>query len=388
MNSVSQPRSRPALVARAEQPKAEEAVPPDATDLSGPAPSEYGADRTGALSAVGGTPLVELTRLLPGARFRVWAKLESVSLGGSIKDRSAYTMLSHAVATGAVVPGHGTVVESSSGNLGVGMAQACRALDLRFICVVDPRTNPQNIAIMRALGAEVHTVTEGDPVSGEFQPVRIARVRELVAALPGAYWPNQYANPRNAWAHRITMKEITEDLGGAPDYLFCTISSSGTLRGCGDWIHAQGLPTRVVTVDAEGSAIFRPPTGRRLIPGHGAAVRPQLYRSGLADDVLHVSDLDSLVGCRRLALREGLLLGGSSGAVATALEQLSPRIPDGSSCVLIMPDRGERYLNTIYDDAWVKAKFGEVTHLWKAEVAEVAEVTVTLNSETSGVASC
>ncbi|MBD2834974.1 2,3-diaminopropionate biosynthesis protein SbnA [Streptomyces pratensis] len=335
------------------------------------------------MSAVGGTPLVELTRLLPGARFRVWAKLESVSPGGSIKDRSAYTMLSHAVATGAVVPGTGTVVESSSGNLGVGMAQMCRAMDLRFICVVDPRTNPQNIAIMRALGAEVHTVDEGDPVTGEFQPVRIARVRELVAAVPGAYWPNQYANPRNAWAHRITMTEIVEDLGQAPDYLFCTISSSGTLRGCGDLIRDHRLPTRVITVDAEGSAIFRPPTARRLIPGHGAAVRPPLYRGGLADEVVHVSDLDSLVGCRRLALREGLLLGGSSGAVATALERLSGRIPDGSSCVLLMPDRGERYLNTIYDDGWVKAQFGEVTHLWKDEVADVADT-----SEMTEVAPC
>lgn len=383
MNSVSQPRHRPALVARADQCEDEEAVPPDATDLSRPAPTAYGADRTGALAAVGGTPLVELTRLLPGARFRVWAKLESVNPGGSIKDRSAYTMLSHAVATGAVVPGSGTVVESSSGNLGVGMAQACRAMDLRFICVVDPRTNPQNIAIMRALGAEVHTVTERDPVTGEFQPVRIARVRELVAALPGAYWPNQYANPRNAWAHRITMSEIVEDLGRAPDYLFCTISSSGTLRGCADLIRAHRLPTRVVTVDAEGSAIFRPPTGRRLIPGHGAAVRPPLYRGGLADEVLHVSDLDSLVGCRRLALREGLLLGGSSGAVATALEQLSGRIPDGATCVLMMPDRGERYLNTIYDDAWVKTQFGEVTHLWKDEGADMAE-----NGEMTRVTPC
>ncbi|CAD5918102.1 2,3-diaminopropionate biosynthesis protein SbnA [Streptomyces cyaneofuscatus] len=383
MNSVSQPRYRSALVAQAAGPADEEALPSDTTQPPGPASAGYGPDRTGALSAVGGTPLVELTRLVPGARFRVWAKLESVSTGGSIKDRSAYAMLSHAVVTGAVVPGSGTVIESSSGNLGVGMAQACRAMDLRFICVVDPRTNPQNIAIMRALGADVHTVTEGDPITGEFQPVRIARVRELVDALPGAYWPNQYANPRNAWAHRITMAEIVEDLGAAPDYLFCTISSSGTLRGCGDLIHDRGLPTRVVTVDAEGSAIFRPPTGRRLIPGHGAAVRPPLYRGGLADEVVHVSDLDSLVGCRRLALREGLLLGGSSGAVATALQQMGDRIPDGATCVLMMPDRGERYLNTIYDDGWVERQFGEVSHLWKDEVADVAE-----NSGMTGVAGC
>ena len=382
MNSVSQPRYRSALVAQAAGPADEEALPSDTIQPPGPASAGYGPDRTGALSAVGGTPLVELTRLVPGARFRVWAKLESVSTGGSIKDRSAYAMLSHAVVTGAVVPGSGTVVESSSGNLGVGMAQVCRAMDLRFICVVDPRTNPQNIAIMRALGADVHTVTEGDPVTGEFQPVRIARVRELVDALPGAYWPNQYANPRNAWAHRITMAEIVEDLGAAPDYLFCTISSSGTLRGCGDLIRDRGLPTRVVTVDAEGSAIFRPPTGPRLIPGHGAAVRPPLYRAG-----------SPTRWCTSAIWTAWWPAAGwrcAKGCCSAAPPARWPRpcnnghrIPDGATCVLILPDRGERYLNTIYDDGWVERQFGEVSHLWKDEVADVAE-----NSGMTGVAGC
>ncbi|MFX4293420.1 2,3-diaminopropionate biosynthesis protein SbnA [Streptomyces bohaiensis] len=358
MTIISQTMPRPTAVAAVA-----------AADENTPVAVGYGDDRTGVLTAVGSTPLVRLTRLLPGARFRIWAKLESSNPGGSIKDRSAYVMLSHAIATGAVVPGSGTVVESSSGNLGIGMAQACRALGLRFVCVVDPRTNPQNIAIMRALGAAVHLVTARDSATGEYQPVRIERVRELVASLPGAYWPNQYANPRNGWAHRVTMREIEDELGRAPDHLLCTISSSGTLRGCADWIRERGHATRVVTVDAEGSAIFGPPTGRRLLPGHGAAVRPPLFRSGLADEVMHVSDLDSVVGCRRLALSEGLLLGGSSGALATALDRMSDRVPEGSDCVLVMPDRGERYLDTIYDDAWVKAQFGEVTHLWKDEMA-------------------
>ena len=121
------------------------------------------------------------------------------------------------------------VVESSSGNLGIGLAQACRYLGLRFVCVVDPRTNPQNVAIMRALGAEVRTVESVDPATGEYLPARKRYVRDLVDSLPDAYCPDQYANPRNAWAHRTTMREIVEALDGRLDYLLVTVSSAGTL---------------------------------------------------------------------------------------------------------------------------------------------------------------
>ncbi|MBO4207987.1 2,3-diaminopropionate biosynthesis protein SbnA [Micromonospora echinofusca] len=332
----------------------------------------YGDVGPGVLSTVGATPLVELTRLLPGRSFRTYAKLEAANPGGSIKDRSAYVMLADAIRTGAVVPGRSVVVESSSGNLGIGLAQACRYFDLRFICVVDPRTNPQNVAIMRAYGAEVQTVTDRDRTTGEYLPVRIRRVRELVATLPDAYCPDQYANPRNAWAHRTTMREIVEALDGRLHYLFCATSSCGTLRGCAEYAAEHGLPVRIVAVDAEGSAIFRPPVGRRLIPGHGAAVLPGLFRPGLADEVVHVSDLDCLVGCRRLAAREAILAGGSSGAVVTALDRLGDRIPAGANCVMILPDRGERYLDTIYDDGWVSTHFGDVAWRWRDDAVQTA----------------
>ncbi|CRK57302.1 Cysteine synthase [Alloactinosynnema sp. L-07] len=326
----------------------------------------------GVLSAVGATPLVELTKLVPGGGFRAFAKLEAGNPGGSIKDRSAHAMLTDAIETGTVIPGRSTVVESSSGNLGIGLAQACRYFDVRFICVVDPRTNTQNIAIMRAYGADVHTVTDKDPATGEYLPTRIRRVRQLVATLPNAYWPNQYANPRNAWAHRTTMREIVDALDGRLDYLLCTTSSCGTLRGCADYAREIGLPTRIVAVDAECSAIFHQPVGRRLIPGHGAAMRPGLYTAGLADEVVHVSDLDCVVGCRRLANREAILAGGSSGAVISALLRLRDRIPDGATCAVILADTGTRYLDTIYDDAWVAAHFGDVTELWKDETVDNA----------------
>ncbi|MEU6075486.1 2,3-diaminopropionate biosynthesis protein SbnA [Micromonospora sp. NPDC047074] len=327
---------------------------------------------TGVLATIGATPLVQLTRLFPDGRIRTYAKLESANPGGSIKDRSAYLMLAGAIRAGQVVPGRSVVVESSSGNLGIGLAQACRYFDLRFICVVDPRTNAQNIAIMRAFGAEVETVTTRDPATGEYLPVRIQRVQALLATLAGAWCPNQYANPRNSLAHRTTMREIVEALDGRVDYLFCATSSCGTLRGCAEFAQEHRLSTRIVAVDAEGSAIFHPPAGQRLIPGHGAAVRPGLHRPGLADEVIHVSDLECVVGCRRLAAREAILAGGSSGAVVSALGRVRRRLPAGSTCALILPDRGERYLDTVYDDSWVAQHFGDVTQLWKDDPREVA----------------
>jgi N-(2-amino-2-carboxyethyl)-L-glutamate synthase len=333
--------------------------------------SVYGAHDAGVLATIGATPLVGLNRLLPGTSFRTFVKLEAANPGGSIKDRSAYVMLAAAIDAGLVVPGRSVVVESSSGNLGIGLAQACRYFDLRFICVVDPRTNPQNVAVMRAYGAQVQTVTDRDPATGEYLPLRIRRVRELVATLPDAYCPDQYSNPRNAWAHRTTMREIVDALGGRVDYLLCAISSCGTLRGCAEYAREQGLPVRIIAVDAEGSAITRPASGRRLIPGHGAAVVPPLYRAGLADEIVHVSDLDCLVGCRRLARREAILAGGSSGAVVSALCRMRDRIPVGATCVLILPDSGERYLDTIYDDAWATAHFGDVTELWTDDAMDV-----------------
>ncbi len=319
---------------------------------------------SGVLSTIGATPIVELTKLDPNSSVRIFAKLESHNPGGSIKDRSALEMLQERIRDGQLVPGKSTVIESSSGNLGIGLAQICAYHGIRFICVVDPRTNRQNIAIMRAYGAEVEVVTDVDPVSGEYLPVRIRRVRELVESITHAYCPNQYANPLNPRAHHSTVREILDALPTL-DFVFCATSSCGTLRGCAEYLRRHQLPAQVVAVDALGSAIFGPPVGGRLIPGHGASVRPSLYADGLADQVIRVHDLDAIVGCRRLAAREAILAGGSSGAVVSALDVVRDRIPPGSTCALVFPDRGERYLDTIYNDDWVAMHFGDVAHLWK-----------------------
>ncbi|WP_368396373.1 2,3-diaminopropionate biosynthesis protein SbnA [Streptomyces sclerotialus] len=324
----------------------------------------------GILATVGDTPLVELERLSADLGLRVLAKIEKFNPGGSIKDRSALSMLREAVRTGEVVPGRTTVIESSSGNLAIGIAHICRYLGVRFVCVVDARTTEQNLAILRAYGAEVEVVTEPDPVSGDYLPRRLRRVAELAAAVPDSYVPGQYDNPFNPRAHLRTMREIDEALDGAVDYLFCAAGTTGTLGGCAAYVREHALPTTVVAVDAVGSRLFGSPvTCPRLIPGHGAAVVPALLDPAAADRVVHVGDLESVVGCRRLVDREAVLAGGSSGALVAALEKLAPELPAGSCCVLILPDGGDRYLDTIYSDAWVGRHFGDVAHLWSGPAA-------------------
>ncbi|WP_330317577.1 2,3-diaminopropionate biosynthesis protein SbnA [Streptomyces platensis] len=317
---------------------------------------------TDIVATIGGTPLVALDRLFPPERFRVHAKCERFNPGGSIKDRAAKSMIEHALRTGRLVPGMSTVVESSSGNLGIALAQLCNFYRLNLICVVDPRTTAQNMAIMRAYGARVEVVEQRDPATGEFLPVRLARVQSHLASIPDAYWPNQYANEHNARAHHATMREICEALPGGPDYLFLAAGTCGTLRGCAEYIRDHELATRVVAVDAAGSVIFGPPepwerSHRRTIPGHGAAVSPPLLQPGLADRVMKVTDADCVRGCRRLLAEESILAGGSSGAVVAALDRAVSWLEPNVTCVALLPDGGDRYLDTIYSDPWVESRF-------------------------------
>ena len=317
------------------------------------------------LSTIGNTPLVRLTNVLSDCPFRIFAKLEGFNPGGSAKDRPALHILEEAMRTGVIRAGT-AVIESSSGNLGIGLAQACRYLGLRFICVVDPKTTAQNIRILKTYGAEIDLVSEPDPVTGEFLQARIDRVQTLLQTIENSFWTNQYANLSNSQAHyRTTMHEIATELGRWIDYLFVATSTCGTLRGCAQYIQDHHMPTKIFAVDAQGSVIFGGKSAKRLIPGHGASRRPELFRSDLADECVHVTDLECVVGCRRLVRSEAILAGGSSGAVLMAVEQVKDRIRRGATSTLIFHDRGERYLDTIYSDEWVEEHFGDVAHLWQ-----------------------
>src|SRR5689334_5676304 len=207
------------------------------------------------LSAVGNTPLVELTKLYPDLHFRLFGKIEALNPGGSMKDRAAISMLERAFAAGRI-DDDTVIIESSSGNMGIGLVQACSYLGLRLICVVDAKTTTQNLNILRAYGSEISLVADPDPATGEFLPARLNRVRALLSTIENSYWPNQYANESNPLAHHATVQEILTDLDDNLDYLFCATSTCGTLRGCVECLRDRGLGTKVIAVDAIGSVIF------------------------------------------------------------------------------------------------------------------------------------
>ncbi|GIO14680.1 2,3-diaminopropionate biosynthesis protein SbnA [Cohnella xylanilytica] len=312
----------------------------------------------GVLRTIGDTPLVPLKRMFADAPYKVYAKLEMMNPGGSAKDRPALRMIRKAIERGEIGPGT-TVVESSSGNLAISLAQICRYLGIGFVCVLDALTTPANARLLRGLGARIEWIDKPDPETGEYLPARIRRVRELLQEIPDSYWPNQYANPDNYLSHyHTTWPEIARSLGRV-DYLFVGVSTFGTLRGCAERIRADGSSTRVVAVDAKGSVIFAGgETAKRRLPGLGAAVSPPLSKPELADRVVRVGDLDCVRGCRELLRTEAILAGASSGGVLAAIRRLHAEIEDGAVCAAILVDRGDRYGDTVYDDEWVADALG------------------------------
>lgn len=313
----------------------------------------------GLLDVIGQTPLVLLNDLFKddNKTIDLYAKLEYLNPGGSAKDRSGYNMMLSALQNGKIDQ-DSVIIESSSGNLGIALAQVCLLMHLRFICIVDVKTTESNKRLLKAYGAEIDCVNEPDTETGEYLLARIKRVNQLLKEIPNSYRPNQYANIYNPKGHRPAMEEIIDSLGFAPDYIFCAVSTCGTIRGYSEYIKEHNLHTKVIAVDAVGSVIFGTKREKRLIPGHGAAVVPALYYDGIADDFIQVTDSDCVIGCRKFLKREGIFAGGSTGAIVRGMEKYMDKIPDGSSVVFVVHDRGERYLDTVYSDEWISEKLG------------------------------
>ena len=303
------------------------------------------------LDCVGATPLVRLRRCFPGRE--VLAKLEMLNPCGSMKDRPARYIVEQGLREGTLVPGM-RLVESTSGNLGIALAVAARTHGLSFTAVVDPNTSTTNLRLLELFGADVDMVTEPDDAGG-YLHTRVRRARAHAQADPGVVWINQYANQRNWRAYYESVgAEILSAVSGPIDCLVAPVSTTGSLQGTARRLREVHPAMRVVAVDAVGSVIFGAEPGTRRIPGFGASRVPEILNTAEVDEVLHVGDAASTTGCRRLVRTEGVLGGGSSGAVISALDRLLPRLPESARVVALLPDRGERYLDTVYDDAWAE----------------------------------
>tara|TARA_R110000850_G_scaffold268138_1_gene399470 strand:+ start:62720 stop:63739 length:1020 start_codon:yes stop_codon:yes gene_type:complete len=310
---------------------------------------------TDILATIGNTPLVRLSRIEKQYHFPLFAKMESFNPGGSIKDRTAINMLSRALESGSIKPGD-TIIESSSGNMALGLAQACKYYNLKLIVVVDPKVNSHTEKLLQAYGTQLVKVTSPQEEGG-FLESRIQKVQELLKQHPHSHWLNQYENDANPQTHYQTMSEIADALDQKVDYLFISTSTCGTLMGCARYVYENRLPTKIIAVDALGSVTFGEHEAKRLIPGHGSGKASHFLDEGFIHDVMHITDEACITGCWNLLEQEAILCGGSSGAVLSAIEQYAPFIPEGANCVAILCDRGERYLQTVYNKAWIRKHF-------------------------------
>ncbi|MCF7964689.1 2,3-diaminopropionate biosynthesis protein SbnA [Methylobacter sp. Wu8] len=304
------------------------------------------------LNGIGETPIVRLSRLFRNSPCEVLAKLEMLNPGGSVKDRPARYIIERGLADGTIQP-DSHIVESSSGNLAIALAMACRIHGLRFTAVVDPKISPINLKIIRCYGGDIELVTEKDSQNGYLE-TRIERVKHLLREQPDAVWINQYANKRNWQSHyHGEGEEILKSLDGPVDYLVLGVSTSGTVHGISRRLREAWPDLKVVAVDAVGSVLFGTPPYPRELPGIGASRVPELLQRGEIDQAIHIDDYESAVACRELVKHEGIFAGGSSGSVIAAIQRLSSQAPRGARILTVLPDRGERYLDSVYDDEWL-----------------------------------
>ncbi|MFG2292548.1 2,3-diaminopropionate biosynthesis protein SbnA [Streptomyces sp. NPDC048603] len=287
---------------------------------------------------------------------RLFLKCEGFNFAGSVKLKAATAMVEAAERDGLLTPGS-ILVESSSGNLGVALSMIAAGKGYRFVCVTDSRCNLPTRLLMEALGAQVHIITEPSPTGG-LLGARIDHVRALCASDDRYVWLNQYTNPNNHIAHyRSTAPAIARAFPDL-DVLFIGAGTTGTLMGCARYFRTWHRPVRIVAIDTEGSATFGHTPGRRMIPGLGAGIRPPLLDTSYVDEVVHVSEPETIRTCRQLA-RHGFVFGGSTGTAVRGATQWLDQQEQQVTAVAIAPDLGERYLETVYQSNWVQDLYGE-----------------------------
>ncbi len=313
------------------------------------------------LDLIGGTPLVRLRALVGDDAAEVWCKCEHWNPGGSVKDRIAQAMIEDAEARGAIAPGRTTVIEPTSGNTGIGLALVCAAKGYRLVLTMPETMSLERRALLTSYGAEIVLTPGARDMEGA-----VARARELLAATPDAFMPDQFRNPANPAAHRrTTAQELITQLtseatmgatpaaadgatpGAAPlDAFVAGIGTGGTITGVGGALKERWPGTRVIGVEPADSAVLsggKP--GLHRIQGIGAGFVPDVLDRAVLDEVRTITDVDAWQTSKDLARREGLLVGISAGANVRIAIEVARQLGPGKRVVTILCDTGERYFS-------------------------------------------
>ena len=305
---------------------------------------------------IGNTPLVRLSSVVPPGSGLLAAKVEYLNPGGSIKDRIAKKMIEAAEASGELQPG-GTIVEPTSGNTGVGLALFAQSRGYRCIFVCPDKVGQDKIDVLRAYGAEV--VVTPTSVPPEHPDSYYSVSDRLAEETPGGWKPNQYFNQNGPASHyETTGPEIWEQTKGEITHLVAGIGTGGTITGTGRYLKevSEGR-VKIIGADPEGS-VYSGGTGRPyLVEGVGEDMWPGAYDPSVPDEVIAVTDAESFAMTRRLALEEGLLVGGSCGMAVVAALRVAEREGPDAKIVVLLPDGGRGYLGKIFDDEWM-ASYG------------------------------
>ncbi len=315
--------------------------------------------RNNITELIGSTPLVKLNRINKGLKPSIFAKIESLNPGGSVKDRIGVAMIEAAEKAGKLAPG-GTVIEATSGNTGIGLALACAVKGYKSIFVVTDKVSSEKINYLRALGGEVIVVSNAvDPESPEYY-VNVAK--RISKETSNSFFPYQYSNPANPEIHyRTTGPEIWNDTDGKITHFVSSIGTGGTISGAGRYLKEKNSNIQVLGADPLGS-IFKTykETGKiikgtpYLVEGIGQDCLPENVHFQYIDKIINVSDRESFAAARRLTKEEGIFCGGSTGTIVHVALEISKELSENDVVVFMVCDTGERYLSKVHNFDWLR----------------------------------